>query len=145
VKTIADPQERGRQYLATFLARLAGTHAGGFVLSRQEAAGKWTAATYALSKTTPVDPIGHRTDRKDRTGEAESTTTMTPMGPMPDAVERAGDDDGDPFASLRDPSLRLKLEQPELSTSGPGEASLDEIKLIVEEDYLDNGLGGSWR
>jgi hypothetical protein len=64
---------------------------------------------------------------------------------MPDAVERAGDDDGDPFASLRDPCLRLKLEQPEFPTSGPGEASLDEIKLIVEEDHLGNGLGGSWR
>jgi hypothetical protein len=148
VKAIADPQERGRQYLATFLTRLAGTHAGGFVLSKQEAAGKWNAATYVLSKTTPVDPIGHRTDRRDRTGEAASTAPMSPMSPMspiPDAVERAGDDDGDPFASLRDPCLKLKLEEPEFSTSGPGEVPLDKIKQTMEEDYLDNGFGGSWR
>jgi hypothetical protein len=36
VKAIADPQGRGRQYLATFLSGLAGTHAAGFVLTRQE-------------------------------------------------------------------------------------------------------------
>jgi len=50
-KAIADPQGRGRQYLATFLSGLAGTRAAGFVLTRQEPAGKWTAATYALSET----------------------------------------------------------------------------------------------
>ena len=49
VKAIADPQGRGRQYLATFVSRLAGTHAAGFALTRQEAAGKWTAATYAVT------------------------------------------------------------------------------------------------
>src|SRR5262249_62036718 len=38
VKAIADPQGRGRQYLATFLSGLAGTRAAGFVLTRQEAA-----------------------------------------------------------------------------------------------------------
>ena len=36
VKAVADPQGRGRQYLATFIAGLAGTHAAGFVLSRQD-------------------------------------------------------------------------------------------------------------
>jgi hypothetical protein len=56
VKTIADPQGRGRQYLATFLTQLAGTHAAGFVLNRQEPAGKWTAATYALTKAEPAGP-----------------------------------------------------------------------------------------
>jgi hypothetical protein len=50
VKAIGDPQGRGRQYLATFLSGLAGTHAAGFVLARQEPAGKWTAATYALNE-----------------------------------------------------------------------------------------------
>ena len=70
---------------------------------------------------------------------------MSPMSPIPDAVERAGDDDGDPFASLRDPCLKLKLEEPEFSTSGPGEVPLDKIKQTMEEDYLDNGFGGSWR
>jgi hypothetical protein len=48
VKRIADPHDRGRQYLATFLSGLAGTRAAGFVLTRQVPAGKWAAATYAL-------------------------------------------------------------------------------------------------
>jgi hypothetical protein len=56
VKAIADPQGRGRQYLATFISGLAGTHAAGFVLLRQEPAGKWTAATYALAEAAPTDP-----------------------------------------------------------------------------------------
>jgi hypothetical protein len=85
VKAIADPQGRGRQYLATFLSGLAGTHAAGFVLTRQEPAGKWTAATYALIKTSPADPMGHRTHRTYR---PEGSPT-SPMGPMPDAVEGA--------------------------------------------------------
>jgi hypothetical protein len=57
VKAIADPQGRGRQYLATFLTGLAGTRAAGFVLNRQEPAGKWTAATYALTEAvSPTSP-----------------------------------------------------------------------------------------
>jgi hypothetical protein len=58
VKAVADPQGRGRQYLATFLSGLAGTHAAGFVLTRQEPAGKWTAATYALTEAQAVRPTG---------------------------------------------------------------------------------------
>jgi hypothetical protein len=48
VKAFADPQGRGRQYLATYLSRLTGTYVSGFVLTRQAPAGKWAAATYAL-------------------------------------------------------------------------------------------------
>jgi hypothetical protein len=33
------------------LVQLTGTRAGGFVLTRQEAAGKWGAATYSLVRT----------------------------------------------------------------------------------------------
>jgi hypothetical protein len=58
VKAIADPHGRGRQYLATFLSGLAGTHAAGFVLTRQEPAGKWTAATYVLTQAAPTEPQG---------------------------------------------------------------------------------------
>ncbi|OYV54162.1 MAG: hypothetical protein B7Z76_15485 [Acidiphilium sp. 20-67-58] len=50
VKNIADPQGRGRQFLATSIAKLAGTRAAGFVLTRQDAAGTWTGATYQLKK-----------------------------------------------------------------------------------------------
>jgi hypothetical protein len=87
VIAIADPQGRGRQYLATFVSRLAGTHAGGFMLTRQESAGKWTAATYALAEAAPTDLTGHRTHR---TGRPDGTGPTPPMSPMPDAI-----DDGD--------------------------------------------------
>ena len=40
VKTIADAQGRGRQYLPSYIGGLAGTHAAGFVLTRQEIGGK---------------------------------------------------------------------------------------------------------
>lgn len=63
VKAIADPQGRGRQYLARYLQRLAGTNATGFVLNRQEAAGKWNAATYSLKQTGASDGVRHRTHR----------------------------------------------------------------------------------
>jgi hypothetical protein len=84
-KRIADPQGRGRQYLATFLSGLAGTHAAGFVLTRQESAGKWTAATYVLTQATSTGPVGHRTHRMDRTNDAAAASGMGPVGPMPDA------------------------------------------------------------
>lgn len=51
VRRAADPQDRGRQYLASQLERLAGTRLAGFVFTRQPPAGKWGAATYALKKT----------------------------------------------------------------------------------------------
>jgi hypothetical protein len=70
VKAILDPQGRSRQYLAMRVAGLAGTRAAGFMLTRQESAGKWTAATYALFQTcgdqsqpaTSIDP--KETDRR---------------------------------------------------------------------------------
>ena len=87
MKAVADPQERGRQYLATFIAGLAGTHAAGFVLSRQESAGKWTAATYALTEAVPTDAIGHRTHRTDGLGGTTRPSPVGPKGPMPDAID----------------------------------------------------------
>ena len=45
-----DPQGRGRQYIAAYVERLAGTRMAGFVFTRQPPAGKWGAATYALKK-----------------------------------------------------------------------------------------------
>jgi hypothetical protein len=41
VKQVADSQERGRQYLASYLEKLAGTRIAGFILTRQQPAGKW--------------------------------------------------------------------------------------------------------
>jgi hypothetical protein len=51
VRSLIDPQHRGRQFTAARLVQLAGTRAGGFVLTRQEAAGKWGKATYSLVRT----------------------------------------------------------------------------------------------
>jgi hypothetical protein len=92
VKAVADPQQRGRQYLATFIAGLSGTHAAGFVLKRQDPAGKWGAATYSLTETATRKQTGHRTDREHEPGSMGSAapkSPMRPMGPMPNAVDHA--------------------------------------------------------
>jgi hypothetical protein len=87
VKSVADPQGRGRQYLASFIAELAGTRAAGFVLTRQEPAGKWNAATYALAQDVPSNHMGHRTHRTDKPDGATPEPPMGPIGPMPDALD----------------------------------------------------------
>jgi hypothetical protein len=51
VKKMADPQKRGRQYLASRLETLSGTRLAGWMLTRQAPIGKWGTATYALKKT----------------------------------------------------------------------------------------------
>ena len=51
VRALIDPQARGRQFVAARLVQLAGTRAGGFVLTRQGPAGRWGAATYSLLRT----------------------------------------------------------------------------------------------
>ena len=50
VKEAADPHRRGRQFLASYLGRLAGTRVNGFVLTRHRAGGKWGAATFSLRR-----------------------------------------------------------------------------------------------
>jgi hypothetical protein len=61
VRQMADPQDRGRQYLAARLEKLAGTRIAGFVLTREEAVGRWGKATYALKRTAEDgDHRGHR-------------------------------------------------------------------------------------
>jgi hypothetical protein len=89
VRAIADPQGRGRQYLATFLSGLEGTHAAGFVFTRQEPAGKWTAATYALAEAASMDPWAHRTHRNHEPDAVGLSPKSGPMGPMPDATDDA--------------------------------------------------------
>ena len=50
IKSIIDPQRRGRQFQASYLAKLVNTRMAGFILTRQAAAGQWGVATYALEK-----------------------------------------------------------------------------------------------
>jgi hypothetical protein len=96
LEQLADPQGRGRQYLATRLANLAGTRIAGFVLTRQEAIGRWGKATYALKKTVEGgDHRGHRGHRDPSQGHdangsnhAGSEGPMTPMTPMPSAAQQ---------------------------------------------------------
>ena len=45
VQALIDPH--GRQFVATRLVELTGTRVNAFVLTRQEAPGKWGGATYA--------------------------------------------------------------------------------------------------
>ncbi|MFP6888821.1 MAG: hypothetical protein VCF07_03545, partial [Nitrospinota bacterium] len=98
VRQVADPQDRGRQYLSARLEKLDGTRTAGFVLTRQASAGKWGAATYALKKT--VGPDKHRGHRGHMTGKppqispdapnADGTGSdygpTAPMPPMPSAT-----------------------------------------------------------
>jgi hypothetical protein len=94
VKAIIDPQGRGRQYVAVALMRLAGTRAAGFVLSRQESAGKWTPATYALAQDLAADHSrqgahrqhggnGHADGLGQSHGAYGSYGSYGPMGPTP--------------------------------------------------------------
>jgi len=59
VRALVDRQGRGRQFVAARLVQFTGTRAGGFVLTRQEAAGKWGATTYSLVRTQSI-PHGLR-------------------------------------------------------------------------------------
>jgi hypothetical protein len=87
VKSIADPYGKGRQFLATFIGKLTGTHAAGFVLGSQESSGKWSPIQYHLQPADAGNPIGHRVIGDHRSPEA-AANPMTPMTPMPDAPDR---------------------------------------------------------
>lgn len=88
VLSVLNPQARPRQYVAQRLLQMTGTRSSGFVLTRQGAAGTWSAATYALKQTAEGfqadDGIGHRTHRS-QTREAQQNQGATPAyaPPMP--------------------------------------------------------------
>jgi hypothetical protein len=97
VKLIVDPQRRGRQFQASYLAKLVNTRIAGFILTRQAAPGHWGVATYALEKVEAEDM--HRRHRGHRPTESIPDATrsgadddqhfgfgpMPPMPPMPSA------------------------------------------------------------
>jgi hypothetical protein len=82
VAKIIDPQGRGRQYVVARLATLAGTRSAGFVLTRQEAAGTWGAATYALHQTT--FQVEEDKEHRDHRGQS------APMPPTPPTLHDPG-------------------------------------------------------
>ena len=105
VKHAADPQARGRQYLAAYLEKLTGTRLGGFVLTRQASPGKWGAATYKLQRTDPYAPYdpyasGHQQPEKYEEGTSEKilpavTSVIGGIGGIGDASSDNPQDDGD--------------------------------------------------
>ena len=54
VQTLADPANRGRQYLTAKIRNLVGTRLGGFVLTHYTTKGTWSADRYSLSQTKPA-------------------------------------------------------------------------------------------
>ncbi|WP_376091229.1 hypothetical protein ACE7GA_21345 [Roseomonas sp. CCTCC AB2023176] len=66
VKVIADPAGRGRQYLATRIAGLAGTRAGGFVLMVHRPEGRHSPDRYSLRETAPASPASMGGDASPR-------------------------------------------------------------------------------
>jgi hypothetical protein len=58
VQTLADPANRGRQYLANKIRNLAGTRFGGFALAHHSTKGAWSPDKYFLIETKPAAPAG---------------------------------------------------------------------------------------
>jgi hypothetical protein len=97
IQSIIDPQNRGRQFQASYLARLVNTRMAGLILTRQAPAGKWGVATYALEKV-EADKThrGHRGHRPEQPNPDSTSTAnehpastsdpMPPMPPMPSAI-----------------------------------------------------------
>jgi hypothetical protein len=50
VRAAADPDSRGRQFIAVKLCVLDGVRAAGFVLARRKSVGKWSPARYLLNR-----------------------------------------------------------------------------------------------
>ncbi len=93
VVQLIDPQGRGRQFVAAKLVQMAGTRIAGFHLTRQPAAGKWGAATYALKRTDGAE--GHRDHRGHGTADQPGgppCSADTPYAPY--AVGRSEDSAG---------------------------------------------------
>ncbi|MEQ8652420.1 MAG: hypothetical protein RIC87_08150 [Kiloniellales bacterium] len=102
VVQLVDPQGRGRQFVAAKLEQMAGTRIAGFLLTRQLAAGKWGAATYALEKTDGAEGHrGHRGHGAANQPAAHSHSADTPYAPYADAGSEGGTAPG----TAADPAL----------------------------------------
>ena len=55
VRSIIDPHGRGRQFIASELAKLNGTRVAGLMLSRSKPSGRWSTASYAVMRPLPLE------------------------------------------------------------------------------------------
>ena len=105
VKRHLDPQERGRQFIASNLNALTGTRAAGRVLTREKSPGKWSAATYSLKRTDGDDPHRDHRDHRDHRGH-EGNQSDPPYAPYANggrSVKRCVqcNADGEPLYPIR--------------------------------------------
>lgn len=114
VLQLADPQNRGRQFLAVSIEKLSGTRIGGFVLTRQAAAGRWGAATYALQRSEGEKHRDHRGRGAD-----------TPYAPYAVAAsdERGGAGEGHRDGSALQADGPSALYAPGIAPGREGDAS----------------------
>ena len=87
VLLMLNPQGRSRQFVASVLGKLDGTRAGGFVMTRQKAGGKWSTATYAVkpsgdaSDAARAAPHAAPEQHRDHRGHRHASPPDDPYGP----------------------------------------------------------------
>ena len=74
IRKIIDPQNRGRQYVAAWLARHVSARVAGFHLVRQRPVGQWGHSTYALQCLVPGE------NKQRANGHAAQHATTDPFG-----------------------------------------------------------------
>jgi hypothetical protein len=117
VKHAADPQGRGRQYLASYLEKLTGTRMAGFVLTRQAPAGKWGTATFSLRRPNGEDR--HRDHRGHRGEEIAPNPSDAPYAPDADQGQRTN---GQAVGELPSPMPPMSpMSSPESRASAPND------------------------
>ncbi len=98
VRTLIDPQGRGRQFVAAAVEKMVGTRVGGFMLTVQRGGGKWSVATYAVCKTTTDfagDGPEHRGHRDHRGADTPPSAAIAPVAQDP-ALDPVDAEDGLP-------------------------------------------------
>ena len=68
VRGIADPAGHGRQWMTSYLEKLTGTRAAGFVLRKHKPVGKWGTTRYSL-EVTDVEAVTARAAARRKAGE----------------------------------------------------------------------------
>ncbi len=83
VRDIAGPAGRGRQFLSTYLKKLVGTRAAGFVLDQYKPAGKWGTSRYKLTVTDQDAMTARAAARRQAAQEAaEQAGSAAPSDPF---------------------------------------------------------------